>query len=124
MSNPVVNPEMHSVSKSDALRRGFLLIQLAAKKFLATLMDAPIRNQKQLGTLTTLIVGGAAVAFYILRVIARLPYFGGNWGYDDWIMTLAMVRPRRLTRDVLILTGRRCSSSQRLSVPISVSKTT
>jgi hypothetical protein len=66
------------------------LIQAAAKKFLQTLMGAPVRNKKQLGTLTTLIVGGMAVLFYLLRVIARLPYFGGNWGADDWVMTAAM----------------------------------
>ncbi|OSS45433.1 hypothetical protein B5807_10410 [Epicoccum nigrum] len=64
---------------------------VTAKRFLANLMGAPIRNQKQLGTLTTLIVGGAAVLFFLLRVIARLPIFGGNWGLDDWVMTVAMV---------------------------------
>lgn len=54
-------------------------------------MGAPIRNKTQLGTLTTLIVGGMAVVFFLLRVIARLPMFGGNWGADDWVMTVAMV---------------------------------
>lgn len=29
--------------------------------------------------------------FYLLRVVARLPMFGGNWGADDWVMTVAMV---------------------------------
>ncbi|KAF3032863.1 hypothetical protein E8E12_003003 [Didymella heteroderae] len=64
---------------------------LTAKKFLQTLMGAPVRNKTQLGTLTTLIVGGMAVLFFLLRVIARLPMFGGNWGADDWVMTVAMV---------------------------------
>jgi hypothetical protein len=32
------------------------------------------------------------VVFFLLRVIARLPIFGGNWGLDDWVMTAAMVR--------------------------------
>lgn len=41
--------------------------------------------------MTTLIVGGMAVLFYLLRVIARLPIFGGNWGLDDWVMTVAMI---------------------------------
>jgi hypothetical protein len=68
-----------------------LLIQAAAKKFLETLMGAPVRNKTELGTLTTLIVGGMAVLFYLLRVIARLPIFGGNWGLDDWVMTAAMI---------------------------------
>ncbi|KAF9698966.1 hypothetical protein EKO04_002858 [Ascochyta lentis] len=64
---------------------------LTAKKFLQTLMGAPVRNKTELGTLTTLIVGGMAVVFYLLRVIARLPVFGGNWGLDDWVMTAAMI---------------------------------
>ena len=38
-----------------------------------------------------MIVGGSAVVFFILRVVARLPMFGGNWGADDWVMTVAMV---------------------------------
>lgn len=38
-----------------------------------------------------MIVGGSAVAFFLLRVVARLPVFGGNWGADDWVMTVAMV---------------------------------
>ncbi|KAF1929736.1 uncharacterized protein M421DRAFT_128424 [Didymella exigua CBS 183.55] len=32
-----------------------------------------------------------AVLFYLLRVIARLPIFRGNWGLDDWVMTAAMI---------------------------------
>lgn len=55
-------------------------------------MGAPVRNDTALGTYTSLVVGGAAVLFFLLRVIARLPYFGGNWGLDDWVMTAAMVR--------------------------------
>jgi hypothetical protein len=54
-------------------------------------MAAPVRNKKELGTLTTLVVGGVAVLAFILRAIARLPTFGGNWGLDDWTMAAAMV---------------------------------
>lgn len=54
-------------------------------------MGAPVRNKTELGTLTTLVVGGVAVVFYLFRVIARLPVFGGSWGLDDWVMTAAMV---------------------------------
>jgi hypothetical protein len=56
------------------------------------MIGAPVRNKTMLGTLTTLIVGGVAIIAFILRTIARLPTFGGNWGYDDWVMTAAMVR--------------------------------
>jgi hypothetical protein len=67
-------------------------MEAAAKKFLEQLMGAPVRNKTELGTLTTLIVGGVAVLAYILRATARLPMFGGNWGPDDWVMTAAIVR--------------------------------
>ena len=60
-------------------------------------MDAPVRDKSKLGTLTTLIVGGVAVLSYILRVVARLPFFGGNWGYDDWVMTVAIVSITAIT---------------------------
>ena len=56
-------------------------------------MSAPVRDKTKLGTLTTLIAGGVAVLAYILRAVARLPIFGGNWGLDDWVMTSAIVRP-------------------------------
>lgn len=54
-------------------------------------MGAHVRNKTELGTLTTLIVGGVAVLFYLLRVVARLPIFEGKWGLDDWVMTAAIV---------------------------------
>jgi hypothetical protein len=55
-------------------------------------MGAPIRDKTRTGTLVSLIPGGAAVLAYILRVIARMPFFGGNWGLDDWVITAAIVR--------------------------------
>jgi hypothetical protein len=68
-----------------------LLTTAAAKKFLQDLLDAPMRDKRQLGTFTCLIVGGVALLCFILRIIARLPAFGGQWGPDDWVMTAAMV---------------------------------
>ncbi|KAI4689206.1 uncharacterized protein J4E88_002555 [Alternaria novae-zelandiae] len=64
---------------------------LTAKKFLAELMDAPIRNKTEQGTVTTIVFGVLSLGAYILRVIARLPWFGGNWGIDDWVMTAAII---------------------------------
>lgn len=64
----------------------------AAKKFLQEMIGAPVRDKTMLGTLTTLIVGGVALIAFILRGIARLPIFGGNWGADDWVMLASMVR--------------------------------
>jgi len=69
-----------------------MLTLIAAKKFLAEMMGAPVRNDTALGTYTSLVVGGAAVLLFLLRVIARLPFFGGAWGHDDSAMTIAMVR--------------------------------
>lgn len=60
-------------------------------------MGAPVRDKTKLGTFTTLIAGGVAVLAYILRAIARLPVFGGNWGLDDWVMTAAIVLPQTFT---------------------------
>lgn len=62
------------------------------------MMDAPIRDKTKLGTYTTLIVGGFAVLSYILRAVARLPYFGGNWGLDDWAISAAIVSCQTFSR--------------------------
>ena len=67
------------------------LTKTAAKKFLQELLGAPIRDKTKQGTYTSLIVGGVAVFAFILRAIARLPRFGGKWGADDWVMTVAIV---------------------------------
>jgi hypothetical protein len=55
------------------------------------MMNTPIRNKTIQGTITTLVAGIAALVAYILRVVARLPWFGGNWGLDDWVMTVAII---------------------------------
>jgi hypothetical protein len=67
------------------------LTNVAAKKFLQQMMGAPVRDNRTVGNFTCLIVGGVAVLAYIIRVIARFPFFGGNWGLDDWVMTASIV---------------------------------
>jgi len=39
-------------------------------------------------------VAGGVLAFlaFVLRMVARLPYYGGKFGLDDWVMVLTMVR--------------------------------
>ncbi|KAJ8111287.1 hypothetical protein OPT61_g6080 [Boeremia exigua] len=64
---------------------------LTAMKFLSEVIEAPVRDKTQLGALTSLIVGGATLLLYVLRVIARQSVFGGNWGIDDWVLTVAMI---------------------------------
>ncbi|CAG5154354.1 uncharacterized protein ALTATR162_LOCUS3573 [Alternaria atra] len=64
---------------------------LTAKRFLSELMDAPIRNNTEQGTITTLVAGILSLLAYVLRAVARLPWFGGNWGLDDWVMTAAII---------------------------------
>ncbi|KZM23646.1 uncharacterized protein EKO05_0000115 [Ascochyta rabiei] len=76
---------------------------LTARRFLTKLMDAPVRNKTMQGTLTSLIVGGMAVLAYILRIVARLTWFGGNWGFDDWVMTAAIIITIPLTACAILL---------------------
>lgn len=38
-----------------------------------------------------MIAGGFAVLAVVLRIFARLPCFGGTWGWDDWAIVVAMV---------------------------------
>lgn len=83
-------------------------------------MNAPIRDKTMLGTLTSLIAGGVAVLAYLLRVCARLPLFGGNWGLDDWAITLAIVIPLKIF-SVSRLTVCRYSSSRSRFAHTSVS---
>ncbi|KAL1795458.1 hypothetical protein ACET3X_005682 [Alternaria dauci] len=64
---------------------------LTAKRFLADMMNAPVRNNTIQGTISTLVAGIASLIAFILRAVARLPWFGGNWGLDDWVMTGSMV---------------------------------
>ena len=74
-----------------------MLMVAAAKKFLAQMMSAPVRNKSEMGTLICLIVGGLCVLTWIARVIARLPMVAtGQWGPDDWVMAAAMVRQNNL----------------------------
>jgi hypothetical protein len=54
-------------------------------------MDAPVRNNTEQGTITTLVAGVLSLLAYLLRAIARLSWFGGNWGMDDWVMTAAII---------------------------------
>ncbi|KAL5392312.1 hypothetical protein DPSP01_000826 [Paraphaeosphaeria sporulosa] len=64
---------------------------LTAKRFLQELLRAPFRDKTQVGTHTCLIMGVIAVLVYLLRVVARLPMLGGQWGLDDWAMTASML---------------------------------
>jgi hypothetical protein len=50
-----------------------------------------VRDQTKVVSYISLIAGGIAVLAFILRLIARLPCFGGIWGWDDYAIVVAMV---------------------------------
>ncbi|KAL5396585.1 hypothetical protein PMIN02_003079 [Paraphaeosphaeria minitans] len=88
--------EMHDQRGSqyvcpDCLLHGYMLTEVAAKRFLEELLRAPLRNKTLVGTYTCLIMGAIAVLVFLLRVVARLPMLGGQWGLDDWAMTASML---------------------------------
>ncbi|KAF2119774.1 hypothetical protein BDV96DRAFT_642780 [Lophiotrema nucula] len=70
---------------------------LTAKNFTETAFGGHVRNHTKLVSYTALIAGGIAVMAVILRIFARLPCFGGTWGWDDWAILVAMLPVLPLT---------------------------
>ena len=68
------------------------LIVLATKNVTSTLCGATVRDSTALVSLAGLVGGALAVFFYLLRMITRLPRFGVNFGLDDVILTIVIVR--------------------------------
>ncbi|KAF1951534.1 hypothetical protein CC80DRAFT_203280 [Byssothecium circinans] len=64
---------------------------LTTKNFTETAFGAPHRDHTHLVSYFGVIGGGVAIVAVILRVCARLPFFGGTWGWDDWAIMAAMV---------------------------------
>lgn len=63
--------------------------------------DMPVRDRTILVSGIGLAGVGIAFVVFCLRLIARLPCCGGQFGWDDWTMVLTMVR-LWIWRDVLI----------------------
>ncbi|KAF2008098.1 hypothetical protein P154DRAFT_614482 [Amniculicola lignicola CBS 123094] len=64
---------------------------LAAKNFSSVAFGAPVRNHTKLVSYTGVIGGASALLAVITRVCARLPWFGGTWGLDDWGILATMI---------------------------------
>jgi hypothetical protein len=54
---------------------------------------APIRDRTAVITAAGVAGGAVAVLVLCLRIISRLPCVGGNFGMDDCVMILVLVRP-------------------------------
>ena len=55
------------------------------------MFGGPVRDDTKLVSYNGIIAGGIALLAVIVRIIARLPWFGGTWGLDDWAIIVAMV---------------------------------
>ncbi|KAF2084270.1 hypothetical protein K490DRAFT_75929 [Saccharata proteae CBS 121410] len=71
--------------------------QLSSKNATETLCGAPVRDRTREVSYTGVIGGILALIAYILRMIARLPKFGGEIGADDWVMTATVLIVAPLT---------------------------
>ncbi|KAF2142053.1 GMC oxidoreductase [Aplosporella prunicola CBS 121167] len=65
--------------------------QLTTKNATESLCDAPIRDNTKAVSYTGVIGGIIALVAYILRMVSRLPQFGGKVGWDDAVMTFAVL---------------------------------
>ncbi|KAL4964242.1 uncharacterized protein BDV14DRAFT_209399 [Aspergillus stella-maris] len=63
---------------------------LTTKNVTATTCGQPVRDRTSAISITGLAGGAIALLVYLLRVFARLPCCGGQFGADDWVMTLTM----------------------------------
>ncbi|KAF2816751.1 uncharacterized protein BDZ99DRAFT_403879 [Mytilinidion resinicola] len=64
---------------------------LVTKNFTVSALGSPIRDRTKDVTITGLTGGALALLAVGLRVIARLPCLGGQWGNDDWAILVAML---------------------------------
>ncbi|PGH01028.1 hypothetical protein GX51_05464 [Blastomyces parvus] len=74
-----------------ALGRCTIKEALTAKRISENLCGHPERDRTSLISISGVV--GAAVAFaaFILRMITKVPYFGGQFHADDWAIAVAMV---------------------------------
>ncbi|KKK16523.1 hypothetical protein ARAM_003075 [Aspergillus rambellii] len=63
---------------------------LTTKNVTSTACGAPVRDRSTVITVAGLTGGGIALLAFLLRVLARLPCCGGQFGMDDWTMALTM----------------------------------
>jgi hypothetical protein len=61
------------------------------KNITSTLCEEPIRDRTAVVSVVGVVGGVIAVIAFVLRMISRLPRFGGQFGMDDAVMMLAIV---------------------------------
>jgi hypothetical protein len=55
------------------------------------LCSAPVRDGSNVVSYSGVIGGALAVVAYLLRMTSRLPRFGGSLGWDDAVITIAVL---------------------------------
>lgn len=63
----------------------------ATKNVTSTLCGAPIRDRTAVVSVAGVVGGALAVAFFLLRMVTRLPRFGVTFGLDDAVLTFVVV---------------------------------
>ncbi|KAL1999071.1 hypothetical protein VTN02DRAFT_5106 [Thermoascus thermophilus] len=63
---------------------------LTTQNITETACGAPVRNRTKAVSVTGVVGGVVAFIVFCLRMISRLPCFGGQFGMDDWTMILTM----------------------------------
>ncbi|KAL1987280.1 hypothetical protein VTN96DRAFT_4308 [Rasamsonia emersonii] len=76
---------------------------LTTKNVTMTMCHAPVRDRTAAVWVPGIIGGVLAVLAFILRMAARLPRFGGQFGLDDWTMVLVMALVIPLTALSVVL---------------------
>lgn len=64
---------------------------VASQNATKVLCSAPIRDESNVVSYSGVIGGVLAVVAYLLRMASRLPRFGGSLGWDDAVITLAIL---------------------------------
>lgn len=73
------------------------LMLVATKNATQTLCGAPVRDRTKAVSVSGIVGGIFALIAYVLRMVSRLPHFGGTLGWDDAAMTFVVVLVAPLT---------------------------
>lgn len=72
-------------------------IQVASKNITQTLCEAPIRDKTASAYYPGITGGVLALFAYTLRMVSRMPCLGGGLGWDDAVLTVAMLEVIAMT---------------------------
>ena len=68
-----------------------LTLSSASQNATQTLCKQPVRNESKTVSYSGVIGGVLALLAYTLRMVSRMPRFGGQLGWDDAVLTVAML---------------------------------